>query len=115
MSTRYTNSYLIKILKNAKERHLKRTQDWGRSEYYKSTYVCHAIRNAMEVDGHKWTIPEKLEKLVQRHIGTDVMDVFLKKQFGDSRYARMTYEQIQDWRALMIDNMIKILQSEGKK
>lgn len=111
----YTNAYLIEILKNAKERHLKRTRNWDNSGYCQTTYVCHTIRNAMEVDGHKWTIPEKLEKLVRRHIGTGVMDVFLKKQFGDSRYARMTYEQIQDWRALMIDNMIKILQAEGKK
>jgi hypothetical protein len=109
MSRTYTKSELIAICQKAKE---FLWDGKGIRPKGLNTWVCYALSAASP----KGQTPKELEDLVDAHLQGEVfMTSLLREKFGRLAVDKMTPEQIQAWRFLMLDNMIKILRKGGKK
>jgi hypothetical protein len=102
---------LIAIIQKAKKDHL-----WnGKGEYHlthKQRPACFALSSASRIL-YGVSRPQELNDLVRRHIGRHAyMEDFLRKKFGARITDKGTSEQVQGWRFLMLDNMIKIIKEE---
>jgi hypothetical protein len=106
-----TKAKLIAICERAKKGHL-----WdGRGKVEgKEVWTCSALHEASKAEGMH-TTPIELRNLVKSHIqGHIFMDGLLSEKFGWTAYRKMTKAQVQAWRFLMLDNMIKMLSKGGK-
>lgn len=110
---KHTNAELIALLEKARDKHL-----WKGNGCYstsrKTRYVCYAINLANGGSGDDDSlVPAKLEKLVRAHIGHyGTMSSFL--------YTKLTRwplkeKDVQTYRLMMINNMIKMLSKGTKK
>jgi len=112
MAREFTTEELIRICVKA------RTLLWdgkGRRPESKEVYVCYALSSASVKLFSHWR-PAALTSLVKQHIGDHTsLNGFLRTKLGDSKVNRMTNKQIQAWRFLMLDNMIKMLREGDKK
>lgn len=108
----YTTKELLAILRLAKRKFLwnGKGPEWPRDQF-----VCLAAgRATKELEGH-WETPRQIEELVERHIGDHgTMESFLKEKFGDV-IEHTAQPVIQKWRRIMIDSMIKMLETEEVK
>lgn len=85
----------------------------NRFNTYKHTYVCYALASASQLL-YRAVIPYKLAGMVDQHIGGHAyMEDFLREKFGKRRVSKASKEEIQGWRLLMLNNIIKLLK-EGK-
>ena len=104
-----TKRQLIAICNRAK----KELWDGKGSDFDRPTYVCYALSRASRLlyGGRR---PYKLTEMVDWHIGDHgYMEDFLTEKFGEQRVAEASKEEIQRWRFMMLDNIIKLLK-EGK-
>jgi len=105
----HTNKQLIALCERAKK------VLWnGKSDFIprgKEEWVCMAL-STVSPNGDT---PDKLGKLVKAHIGNNsLINGKLREEFGYTAVWSMTSKQIQAWRLLMLNNMIKILKEESK-
>jgi len=113
MSNTYTKAQLIRICEKAKE--ILWNGKGPFAPHRKEEYVCFALTKATcSLHGRSCSRPYELTELVKRHIHNNVyLTCFLLRKFGDHKVNLMTSEQIQAWRFLMLDNMIKILKEKS--
>lgn len=105
---RYTNKEMIATLRKV----LKSTLWNGNSDYCtspKTRFVCFAIRRALG----EYEVPLQFRRLVRAHIGNyEKMEDFLGEKLGKSEFAKLSYKDIQTYRFMMVNNMIKMIEAK---
>lgn len=97
-----------------------KTYVWdGKGSYWamptsKKKFVCHALSMACRVLHDYYGRPPELDAMVRKHINGKVsMEDFLSVKFGLAKVKKAGQENVQNWRQLMLDSMIKMIE-EGK-